>query len=31
VGKEAAKKMVTEYPEAVIEGKKLDIPEPMPI
>ena len=31
VGKEAAKKMVTEYPEAVINGKKPDIPEPMPI
>jgi protein-tyrosine phosphatase len=31
VGKEAAKRMVTEYPEAVIEGKKLDIPEPIPI
>jgi protein-tyrosine phosphatase len=31
VGKEAAKKMVTEYPEAVIKGKKPDVPEPMPI
>jgi protein-tyrosine phosphatase len=29
VGKEEARKMVTEYPEAVIEGKKPNVPEPL--
>ena len=30
-GKELAKRMVEEYPKAVIEGKKIDVPEPIPI
>lgn len=29
VGKEEARKMVTEYPAAVIEGRKPDVPEPI--
>ncbi len=29
VGKKEARKMVTEYPEAVIEGRKPDVPEPL--
>ena len=29
VGKEEAQKMVTEYPEAVIEGRKPNVPEPL--
>jgi protein-tyrosine phosphatase len=29
VGKEEARKMVTEYPEAVIEGRRPNIPEPI--
>ena len=31
VGKEEARKMVTEYPEAIIEGLKPDVPEPISI
>jgi protein-tyrosine phosphatase len=31
VGKEEARKMVTEYPKAVIEGRKPDVPEPLSI
>jgi protein-tyrosine phosphatase len=30
VGKEEAGKMVTEYPQAILEGKKPNIPEPVP-
>jgi len=29
VGREEAQKMVTEYPQAVIEGRRPDIPEPL--
>jgi len=29
VGKEEAQKMVTEYPQAIIEGKRPNIPEPL--
>jgi protein-tyrosine phosphatase len=29
VGKEEAQKMVTEYPEAVIEGRRPNVPEPI--
>jgi protein-tyrosine phosphatase len=29
VGKEEAQKMVTEYPEAVIEGRRPNVPEPL--
>jgi protein-tyrosine phosphatase len=29
VGKEEAQKMVTEYPEAVIEGRRPNIPDPL--
>ena len=29
VGKEEARKMVTEYPKAVIEGRRPDVPEPL--
>ena len=29
VGKEEARKMVTEYPGAIIEGRKPDVPEPL--
>jgi len=29
VGKQEARKMVTEYPEAVIEGRRPDVPEPI--
>ena len=29
VGKEEARKMVTEYPEAIIEGRRPDVPEPL--
>lgn len=29
VGKEEARKMVTEYPKAVIEGRRPDVPEPI--
>ena len=28
VGKEQAKKMVTEYPQAIIEGRRPTLPEP---
>jgi len=31
VGKKEAQKMVTEYPEAIIEGHKPDVPEPISI
>jgi len=31
VGKEEARKMVTEYPKAVIEGRRPDVPAPIPI
>jgi protein-tyrosine phosphatase len=31
VGKEEAQKMVTEYPQAILEGKKPNIPEPLSI
>jgi len=31
VGKEEARKMVTEYPQAILEGRKPDVPEPIPI
>jgi protein-tyrosine phosphatase len=29
VGKEEARKMVTEYPAAIIEGRKPNVPEPI--
>jgi protein-tyrosine phosphatase len=29
VGKKEAQKMVTEYPQAILEGRKPDIPEPL--
>jgi protein-tyrosine phosphatase len=29
VGKEEAQKMVTEYPQAILEGRKPDVPEPI--
>jgi protein-tyrosine phosphatase len=29
VGKEEAQKMVTEYPQAILEGKKPNVPEPL--
>jgi protein-tyrosine phosphatase len=31
VGKEEAIRMVTEYPQAILEGRKPNIPEPIPI
>jgi protein-tyrosine phosphatase len=31
VGKEEAQKMVTEYPQAILEGKKPNVPEPLSI
>ena len=31
VGKEEAQKMVTKYPQAILEGRKPDVPEPIPI
>jgi len=31
VGKEEAQKMVTEYPQAILDGRKPDVPEPIPI
>jgi protein-tyrosine phosphatase len=31
VGKEEAKKMVTEYPQAILDGRRPKIPEPIPI
>ena len=31
VGNEEARKMVTEYPRAIIEGRKPDVPEPLPV
>ena len=29
VGKEEAQKMVTQYPQAILEGRKPDVPEPI--
>jgi protein-tyrosine phosphatase len=31
VGKEEARKMVTEYPRAILEGKRPNLPEPLPL
>lgn len=31
VGREEAYRMVTEYPQAILEGKKPDVPDPLPI
>lgn len=31
IGREEAQKMVTEYPRALLEGRKPDVPEPIPI
>jgi protein-tyrosine phosphatase len=31
VGDEEARKMVTEYPQAILEGRTPDVPEPIPI
>jgi len=31
VGKEEAEKMVTEYPKAILEGRRPNIPDPLPI
>ncbi len=31
VGKEEARKMVTEYPQAILEGRRPNVPEPIPI
>ncbi len=31
VGKTEAEKMVSDYPRAILEGKKLDLPDPMPV
>jgi protein-tyrosine phosphatase len=31
VGKEEAQKMVTEYPQAILEGRSPNVPEPIPI
>ena len=31
VGKEESQKMVTEYPQSVLEGRKPSVPEPIPI
>ena len=31
VGQEEARKMVTEYPQAVLEGRRPDVPEPLPL
>jgi protein-tyrosine phosphatase len=31
VGKEEAQKMVTEYPQSILEGRKLHVAEPIPI
>jgi protein-tyrosine phosphatase len=31
VGKEEAQRMVTEYPQAILEGRKPNVPEPIPI
>ena len=31
VGREEARRMVTEYPRALLEGRRPDIPEPIPI
>ena len=31
VGKEEARKMVTEYPEAILEGKRPQAPDPLPL
>jgi protein-tyrosine phosphatase len=29
IGKEEAQRMVTEYPQAILEGKKPHVPEPL--
>ena len=31
VGKEEARRMVTEYPQSILEGRRPDIPEPIPL
>jgi protein-tyrosine phosphatase len=31
LGREEAQKMVTEYPRAILEGRKPDVPEPIAI
>jgi protein-tyrosine phosphatase len=31
LGEKEAKRMVTEYPQAILEGRKPDVPEPLPI
>jgi len=31
VGKEEARKMVTEYPQAILNGRKPDVPDPIPL
>lgn len=31
VGQDEARKMVTEYPQAVLEGRRPDMPEPLPL
>jgi len=31
VGKKEAEKMVTEYPKAILEGRRPNIPDPIPI
>jgi protein-tyrosine phosphatase len=31
VGKEEARRMVTEYPQAILEGRRPNIPEPIPL
>jgi protein-tyrosine phosphatase len=31
VGQDEARKMVTEYPQAVLEGRRPDVPEPLPL
>jgi len=31
VGKKEAQKMVTEYPQAILEGRKPDVPDPIPL
>jgi len=31
IGEEEAQKMVTEYPQAILEGRRPKVPEPIPI
>jgi protein-tyrosine phosphatase len=31
VGKEEAYKMVADYPQAILEGRRPDVPEPIPL